>query len=99
MSSGLEETFDDCPPSAWWIVGGTAAGLLLGAGVGALVGDLTYKPATIGFDFGRSFQVVGTAIICAVTGLLLGALISYLWRAHRIVQERFERERRESETS
>jgi hypothetical protein len=58
-----------------------AGGLLLGAGVGALIGDVTYKPDPSSLlDFGREFNVVFGAVLGAPIGLLLGALSFVIWR-------------------
>jgi hypothetical protein len=59
----LYEPSDNHSPSAWWVVAWIAGGLLLGAAVGALVGDVTYKPDPYSIDLGRGFNEIFGAVV------------------------------------
>jgi len=65
-----------------------AGGLLLGVAVGALIGDLTYKPEppdpyAVVPSFGRGFSVFTGAVVGGLIGLLVGALAFGIWTEHR----------------
>ena len=64
MNSEVERAFDGHAPSAWWVIAWIAGGFLLGAGIGAFVGDVTYKPDPYSLlDFGRGFNVIFGAVV------------------------------------
>jgi len=93
MNSEVEQPFDGHAPSAWRVIAWIAGGFLLGVGIGAFVGDVTYKPDPYSLlDFGRGFNVIFGALVGAPIGLLLGALLFAFWRAHRTWQRRFDAE-------
>jgi hypothetical protein len=55
---------------------GGVLGLAIGAGVGAIIGDVTYKPCTNCFDiFGRSGNVVAGSILGGLAGTLTGVIV------------------------
>ena len=85
MGSGpykpLYQSSDNHAPSVWWVVAWAAGGLLLGVGVGALVGDITYKPDPYSIDLGRGFNEAFGAVLGGGIGLLVGALAFGIWGA------------------
>jgi hypothetical protein len=54
---------------------------LLGAGVGALLGDLTYTPSDAPLDFGRRFSIEVAAWLGLFVGLLVGGIVWLAWRS------------------
>ena len=90
MNSELTRASKGYVPSLWWLPMAIVAGCLLGVAVGALVGDLTYKPDnSIGaIDLGRGFNEAFGAAIGGLIGAGLAAASFIFWRERRKARRR-----------
>jgi len=88
VNSELEKASNGYVPSLWWLPIAILSGVLLGTGIGALIGDLTYTPDPTSFDFGRGFNEAFGAVIGGLVGAGVAAVSFLFWREYRKAQRR-----------